>query len=115
MGLVQTKAMTTITTTNIPRECIMGQWLPGFGALNPGSVYSKLREEFDYLTEDQFDVTEFFQYKGQWYCMDEFMRLNANSPFDNHKWDGYASHTYFSGVLVKYFHDGRVIVGTYSS
>ena len=109
MVLVQLKAMTTITTNNIPRECTMGQ------CFRNKVGFSKLREEFDYLTEEQFDVTEFFQYAGDWYCMADFMRLDGNSIFDNKKWDGYVSHTYFSGILVKYFHDGRVIVGTYSS
>jgi len=77
--------------------------------------YSKLREQFDYLSDEEFDVTEFFQYAGDWYCMADFLRLDDNSTFDNNKWDGYVSHTYFSGILVKYFHDGRVVVGTYSS
>ena len=92
----------------------MGQWLPGFGCLNPGSLYSKLREQFDYLTEDQFDSNEFFKYKGNWYDVAEFMRVDNNSPFHK-QWDGYSSDTYFSGIVLKYCYDGTVIVGTYFS
>ena len=105
----------TIKTNNVPRECIMGQWLDGFGALNPSSLYSKLRQQFDYLTEDEFDETEFFQYKGYWYSLGDFLYIDSNSPFDNRKWDGYSSDSYFSGVLVKNNYDGTVTVGRYCS
>lgn len=94
----------------------MGQWLPGFGSLglNPGSLYSKLREQFDYLNEEQFDNNEFFQYKGHWYDVAEFMRIENNSAFGK-QWDGYSSDSYFSGIVLKYCYDGTVIVGTYFS
>ena len=104
----------TIKSNYAKRECTMGQWLPGFGCLNPGSLYSKLREQFDYLTEDQFDSNEFFKYKGNWYDVAEFMRVDNNSPFHK-QWDGYSSDTYFSGIVLKYCYDGTVIVGTYFS
>jgi hypothetical protein len=78
----------------------MGQWLPGFGCLNPGSLYSQLREQFDYLTEDQFDSNEFFKYKGHWYDVGEFMRLENNSPFGK-QWDGYSSDTLFQRNSIK--------------
>jgi hypothetical protein len=105
----------TVKTNNVPRECIMGQWLDGFFTKNPGTLYSKLREQFDYLTEDEFDETEFFQYKGYWYSIGDFMRLDANSPLSNKKWDGYSSDSYFSGVVIKYNYDGTVTVGRYCS
>lgn len=106
----------TVKTNNVPRECIMGQWLDGFGGLRPGSLYSKLREQFDYLTEEEFDRFEFFQYKGYWYCVHtDFMPLDSNSAFDTKRWDGYSSDSYFSGVLMKYCYDGTVIVGRYWS
>ena len=104
----------TIKSNYAKRECTMGQWLPGFGCLNPGSLYSQLREQFDYLTEDQFDNNEFFKYKGHWYDVAEFMRVDNNSPFHK-KWDGYSSDSYFSGIVIKYGFDGNVIVGTYFS
>ena len=105
----------TIKSNFIPRECIMGQWLPGFGALNPGSLYSKLRGQFDYLTEDEFDQTEFFQYRGVWYCVGDFIRVVAASHEHLYGWDGYSSDSYFSGVVMKYCYDGTVIVGRYCS
>ena len=105
----------TITTNNVPRECILGMWLEGFASKNPGTLYSKLREQFDYLTEDEFDSTEFFKYKGQWYSVGDFLRIDSNSPFDTNRWCGYSSDTYFSGVLMKYCYDGTVIVGQYFS
>ena len=92
----------------------MGQWLDGFGGLRPGSLYSKLREKFNYLTEQQFDETEFFKYKGEWYSVYDFLRIDAQSPLHS-KWHGYSSDTYFSGVVVKYNYDGTVVVGRYCS
>ena len=92
----------------------MGQWLPGFGGFNPGSLYSQLRDQFDYLSEDEFDNTEFFKYKGHWYDVGEFSRIN-NSAFGTYKWDGYSSDTFFSGIVIKYCYDGYVIVGSYFS
>ena len=108
-------ATLTVKTNNVPRECIMGQWLDGFSAFNPRGLYVELREQFDYLTQDEFDETEFFQYRGVWYSVGDFMRLDANSAFDNRKWDGYASDSYFSGILMKYNYDGTVVVGRYCS
>lgn len=117
MTSVQTNTPMTLTikTNWTPRELTMGQWLEGFGGLNSGSLYHQLRKEFDYLSEDEFDEREFFKYRGVWYDLGEFMRLDSNSPFDNNKWDGYSSDSYFSGVVVKYCYDGNVIVGTYLS
>lgn len=114
-GIEPMTATLTVKTNNVPREVIMGQWLDGFGGLRPDSLYSKLRKQFDYLTEEEFDETEFFKYRGDWYSVGDFMRLDANSPIDNKRWDGYASDSYFSGVLMKYCYDGTVIVGTYFS
>lgn len=105
----------TIKSNFIPRECTMGQWLPGFGALNPGTLYSKLREQFDYLTEDEFDQTEFFQYRGDWYAVADFIRVVAAPHEHLYGWDGYSSDSYFSGVVMKYCYDGTVIVGRYCS
>jgi hypothetical protein len=105
----------TVKTNNVPRECTMGQWLPGFGALNPGTLYSKLREQFDYLTEDEFDSTEFFQYRGVWYSVGDFIRVVAAPHEHLYGWDGYSSDSYFSGVVMKYNYDGTVVVGRYFS
>jgi len=105
----------TIKTNNTPRECIMGQWLDGFAGLRPGSLYSKLRKQFDYLSQDQFDETEFFKYRGVWYSVGDFMRVIAAPHEHLYGWDGYVSDSYFSGVVMKYCYDGTVIVGRYCS
>ena len=105
----------TVKTNYVPRECTMGQWLDGFGTKNPGTLYSKLRAEFDYLTEDEFDSAEFFNYRGVWYSVGDFIRVVAAPHEHLYGWDGYSSDSYFSGVVMKYCYDGTVVVGRYSS
>ena len=98
----------TITTNNVPRETV-------YACEVSPAEYTKLREQFDYLEQEDFDGMEFFKYKGEWYSVGDFMRVDANSGIDNNKWDGYSSDSYFSGVLMKYCYDGTVIVGQYFS
>ena len=105
----------TIKTNNQPRECIMGQWIDGFGALSSGTLYAKLRQQFDYLTETEFDDAEFFKYRGDWYCVKDFIRVIAAPHEHLYGWDGYSSDTYFSGVVMKHNYDGTVTVGRYFS
>ena len=105
---IRTMANLTIKTNSVPRECVMGMYLWG-------SLKQELKAQFNYLTEDEFDMMEFFKYKGDWYSVGDFMRLSLPSHFDSKKWDGYSSDTYFSGVLMKYCYDGTVIVGRYCS
>ncbi len=95
----------------------MGMYLDGFFGNQPGSLYSKLREEFDYLSKDDFDHAFFFKYKGQWYDIGEFVKTTSNqySSFDYRKWDGYHSETVWSGILVKNNYDNTVTVGRYYS
>ena len=105
----------SVTTNNVPRECIMGQWLEGFSAFNPRGLYVQLREQFNYLTQNEFDETEFFKYQGDWYCVKDFIRVVAAPHEHLYGWDGYSSDSYFSGVLMKYNYDGTVVVGRYCS
>ncbi len=65
--------------------------------------------------EDEFDETEFFQYRGVWYSVSDFIRVVAAPHEHLYGWDGYSSDSYFSGVVIKYCYDGTVIVGTYFS
>jgi hypothetical protein len=69
--------------------------------------------EFDYHdAEETFDG--FFCYRGHWYHLDQFMTI-LNNP-DLAGWDGYASDSYFSGVVIKLSKDCEQIkVGTYFS
>ena len=105
----------SITTNNVPRECTMGQWLEGFSAFNPRGLYVQLREQFNYLTQDEFDESEFFKYQGDWYCVGDFIRVVAAPHEHLYGWDGYSSDSYFSGVVMKYNYDGTVVVGRYCS
>lgn len=80
----------------------------------------KEKKEFDYLdTENERDFSSFFRYKGQVYDLGEFMRVGNIPEFKG--WDGYASDSFFSGVLVKYPVDEwgsmeeGIIVGWYYS
>ena len=77
------------------------------------------QKEFDYF--DPSNIGSFFRYKGAVYDLVEFMRIDANiAPHPQRggweKWHGYASDSYFSGVLVRYTSDcEQVIVGRYYS
>jgi hypothetical protein len=98
----------TVKTNYVPRECTMGMYFMG-------SLRQELLSLFDYLSVEDFLSTEFFKYKGVWYAVTDFMRLDCNSSFDTKKWDGYSSDSYFSGVVMKYNYDGTVVVGRYCS
>jgi hypothetical protein len=76
---------------------------------------SVLEDQFDYLDEDEaFDG--FFQYHGHWYHLSDFMRIPPGFGLPYEEWDGYASDSYFSGVLIKVSSDGEeYMVGTYIS
>ena len=93
--------MLTIKTNNQPREI-----LSGF------ALTEKERAEFDYL--ENIDESSFFRYRGTVYDLGEFMRIDNMPDFDG--WHGYASDSFFSGILVKFTdcNDG-VIVATYFS
>ncbi len=111
---IRTMANLTIKTNSVPRECVMGMYLWG-------SLKQELKAQFNYLTEDEFDMMEFFKYKGDWYSVGDFMRVDSDSPFVdknsavNINWNGYSSDSYFSGILIRYKYDGTVIVGRYCS
>jgi hypothetical protein len=98
----------TIKTNSVPRDCTMGMYFMG-------SLRQELLALFDYISIEDFLSTEFFKYKGVWYAVTDFLQINCDSPFDKNKWNGYASDSYFSGVLIKYCDDGTVVVGTYFS
>lgn len=72
-------------------------------------IPERFQSDFDYVDESDYDSSRFFQYKGYWYDLDQFMRAPQFAP----NWDGYAADSYFSGILVKFDEDGRVKVGRY--
>ena len=76
--------------------------------------------EFDYLdSDDERNEASFFRYKGRVYDLGEFMVVSGLiAPHPQHpgweKWDGYASDSYFSGILVRFMNNCEsVIVATY--
>ena len=75
--------------------------------------YTKLRAEFDYLDDQDFESAMFFEYKGQIYCLADFIRLDSYIPGN---WQGVMNDTYFSGILVKIVDSCQsVIVASYCS
>ena len=96
-----------IVCNNVPRHIIYGYELS-----------EKERAEFEYIESEEFETHEFFRYKDVIYDTGEFMRIDsAIAPHSQREgwenFDGYASDSYFSGVLVKYVGPNRVIVATY--
>ena len=83
---------------------------------------AKEQKEFDYLdSDDKQQDAQFMRYKGWVYDLGEFMWVAKSiAPHPQRpnweKFDGYASDSYFSGVLVKYVNDyEEVIAATYYS
>ena len=91
-----------IITNNQPREFIYGFELP-----------KSKRKDFDYMkTDEEFNNNQFVKYRGDYYDLNEFMRIENNSDLKD--WDGYSSDTYFSGILIKFCDDNDyVIMGRY--
>jgi hypothetical protein len=80
------------------------------------------RETFDYVDWDAIergeDSASFFRYRGETYDLGDFQRtsdLGFSSDF--RQWDGVASDSFFSGVLVRYADESceTVIVARYYS
>lgn len=91
-----------IITNNVPRDLI-----------DAAELSPKERAEFDYLPWEDIDAgiasATFLRYRGPLYDLGEFMRSDAFPS-----WDGYASDSYFSGIVVRLVDNGeRCIVGRY--
>lgn len=96
-----------IKTNNQPRENV-------YAFMVDDATRAKLRAQFDYLTDDEFDETIFVKYMNHWYSLDhDFIRTDRDACGDLAGWDGYASDSFFSGVVVKYREDEFVIMGRY--
>lgn len=96
--------MLKIKTNNQPR--LLLDW----DQLTP-----KEQAEFTYLSEDDRIGRDFIRYRGWCYDVGEFTQCSDLHEFPP-EWQGYASNSFFSGVLVRYTKDGdRVIMATYFS
>lgn len=90
-----------IITNNQPRPLL--RW---------GDLTDKEHLEFDWLeTEDDKVSSEFFRYKGQVYCLGEFLSVDPSGELSD--WDGLHATSAFSGILVKLIRglDDEVVVG----
>ena len=98
----------TIITNNVPRSIIYGYELP-----------ESVRPDFDYIDAKAFGGHSFVQYKGCYYDLNDFMRIENKDCFncvgEFKEWHGYHGDSYFSGVLIKQLDDERVIMGRYYS
>ena len=83
-----------ITTNNIPRE-LLHYW----------ELTDKQRDhvctEWDYMTEEEREQTEYFTYKGDLYNMSEFL-CTGGLPRPMMEWEGYLSFGYVGGLVIKY-------------
>ena len=100
-----------IITNHVPRDVIYAHELSGAE-----------QSEFDYIdwtaVENGETSPEFFRYKGELYDLGDFLTTSELSKGAGHHdlsaWDGYASDSFFSGIVVKFVEDfERVVVGRY--
>ena len=101
-----------IKTNNQPRQPMSGLTLELFVG---DKQAAKIRQQFDYLTDEEFENEDFITYRGFTYAMSDFMLVNAEPDSPMYDWHGVAADSYFSGVLIKLCDDGDVIVGRYCS
>ena len=105
----------TIKTNNHPRQLMSGLTLE----LHVGDKKAaEIRQQFDYLNDEEFENEHFITYKGYTSAVCDFMGNNYHLHSELAKWDGYHADSYFSGVLLKYVEDSdynEVILATYFS
>lgn len=98
----------TIKTNNVPRDYLFGSYIQG-------KERQEMLEQFDYLTEEEFNEQCFVNYKGYWYDLSQFLLVN-NSELAKLKWQGYSSDSFSSGVVIRYVdNNDRIVMGTYRS
>jgi hypothetical protein len=99
-------ALNLVKTNNVPRDLISAFELSG-------AQYTKLRAEFDYMDDADFESAMFFKYRGQVYALADFMRTEGT--FLAWGWQGIMFETYFSGLVIKIVEScQRVVVGRHS-
>ena len=94
-----------ITTNFVPRDLISAFELNG-------AQYTKLRKEFDYMNDADFDSAMFFKYRRQVYSLAKFLRTEGDLLAQG--WQGICNETVYSGVVVKITQSCQyVVVGRY--
>ena len=54
------------------------------------------KDDFDWIDNPDDRGQDFFRYRGDAYCLDQFERTVIGG------WDGYHGDTFFSGILIRY-------------
>jgi len=68
---------------------------------------------FAHLDADE-DTDGYFKYRDWWYHLSDFMLVDEHSPLRPFGWHGYATDSFYSGVVIKTHPDGgEYMVGTY--
>ena len=94
-----------ITTNNQARDLISAFELNG-------AQYSKLRKEFEWMDDAEFESALFFNYRGQIYALADFIRTEGDLMAKG--WQGIMNQSYFDGLLVKIVDSCQsVVVGRY--
>lgn len=72
---------------------------------------AEVQKEFDWF-DPETRQGDFVQYRGNWYCLDEFMRVTDPELLAK-GWQGIEGHSAFSAVVMKYskYHSDYVIMG----
>ena len=98
-----------IRTNNVPRD------LMHLSDFSP-SDRDKIRKQYDWMHSMDVEYNcGFFKYRGCFYHLQDFMRVENDASGDLIGWDGYAGDSYFSGTLIKFADTDRdrIIVGRY--
>ena len=104
-----------ITTNNVPRPLVMGMDVPA----------TIMDSGFDYVPEDDRYSERFFCYRGSWYDLHEFVRIQLRGAAGFNpmchtaepgeplaSWHAIQTDSYFSAIVIRLADDDRVIVGT---
>ena len=103
MNTINANNEITIVTNNKPRDLFYWSELEVAECV-------KLRKEFDYCSDLDFDCMMFFRYRNNIYSLGEFLRTEGELLEKG--WQGLLSDSFFSGVVVKIVEDcERVVVG----
>jgi hypothetical protein len=116
-------AMLKIVTNNVPRDVLSGY------EMDPQILRDVFDIEIQDMNDDQIGdlcAMQFVKFRGMWYDLQDFITTspgpwNHGLPEEFRQWDGYASDSFFSGVLLKYAREDdrmdfdRVVMATYYS
>ena len=93
----------TIKTNSVPRNY-------SYGSDFTGKERQEMLEQLDYLTEEDFNISQFINYKGYWYDLSQFLFTKGDSELENLGWEGYCSDSFFSGVVVRYVENDETTI-----